>query len=341
MYYRPLLFVSIVFAAVTATAQFNPTPNIGMIPGEESSVRNGMMSSILGTVRDMDDHPISGARIDIVECTSGRVVATTYTLGTGNFEVRGVPRGDYDVVAVDGIRETRSRVQMPGAEQVDLRLARAAADTSAGDRSSVSLSQMKVPGKARKLFQKALDAFRTARIDDAFALVQKALGMYPDYAQALALRGVMNMQRGDNRSAEPDLQKAVELDYTDDTGFVALASLYNTEGKFDQALQILERGMSVHPTSWQGMAEQARAELGKHEWESALKTLARVDKYAPQKVGFIHLFRAKALLGTNDLAGAKAEIQTYLAIEPNGQNSALAHRLLNQLEHGQTTEAKK
>jgi Tfp pilus assembly protein PilF len=87
---------------------------------------------------------------------------------------------------------------------------------------------MKVPGKARKLFQKAMSAFRKAKLDDAFSFVQQAIGMYPDYAQALALRGVMNMQRGETEKAEPDLQKAVELDYSDDITYVALASLYNS-----------------------------------------------------------------------------------------------------------------
>src|SRR5262249_21241921 len=137
--------------------------------------------------------------------------------------------------------------------------------------SAVSVSQMKVPGTARKLFQKAMDAFKKAKIDDAFGFVQQALGLYPDYAKALTLRGVLNMQKGDTKDAEPDLQKAVELDYADDMGFVALAMLYNSEQKYDEALMILERGMTIHPFSWQALLETARAECGKKQYEAAMQ----------------------------------------------------------------------
>jgi Flp pilus assembly protein TadD len=332
---RPLFLLSIVLAAVTAAAQF---------PSRDNNLgAYDFQHAISGSVRDTTNRPISGVRVELQDCVNSRVIATTYTYPNGSFELRDVPKGRYEVIAVSGINEARSRIDFPGTGEVILRITTDAslADKSAGNKSSVSLSQMKVPGKARKLFQKAMDAFRMSHLDDAFSFVQKALGLYPDYAQALTLRGVMNLQRGDTQSAEPDLQKAVELDYSDDMGFVALASLYNTEGKFEKALQILDRGMTVHPNSWQALAEMARAQIGKHDYEGALKSLAKADNYVPPTVAYLHLFRAQALLGLKNMAGAVTEFQAYLAKEPTGQNAETARKMLGQLNASASTEAKK
>ena len=333
MLLRPLLLVSIVLAAVTASAQYGSlAENVGPVDSHYA---------VSGVVRDSHNNALSGVRVELQSTETGRTVASTFTYGNGTFEMTDVPRGHYEVVATSGLQEVRSRIDYPGSGDITLRLAvDSAADKSAGDANAVSLAQMKVPGKARKLFQKAISAFRMAKLDDAFTFVQQALGMYPDYAQALALRGVMNMQRGETQKAEPDLQKAVELDYSDDTTYVALASLYNTEGKFDNALQILDRGMSVHPNSWQALSEKARAEIGKQQYDAALKTLAKTDHYAPPTVAYLHLFRAKALSGINNKAGAMAEVEKYLEMEPNGSNAPVARKMLAELK-GTAEEARK
>jgi tetratricopeptide (TPR) repeat protein len=245
------------------------------------------------------------------------------------------------VTTYAGLSEARSRVEFPGPGEVNLRIVTAPADNHTGNKNSVSLSQMKVPGKARKLFQKAMAAFRMSHLDDAFSLVQKAIGLYPDYAQALTLRGVMNMQRGDTRSAEPDLQKAVELDYSDDMGFIALASLYNAESRFDNAIQILDRGLTVHPKSWQALSEMARAQIGKRDYQSALKSLAQAEPYTPTTVTYLHLYRAQGLVGIGNVPGAITEIQAFLLKEPQGENANVARKMLATLEGSETTEAKK
>jgi tetratricopeptide (TPR) repeat protein len=337
MILRAVLFVSIVMAAVTAAAQYASPDPLDDTPGNR-----GFHSSIIGTVRDTNNQSLPGVLVELQDPASGRTVGSTYTNGNGGFELREVPRGRFEVIVRSGIYEARSRVELPGNNEVNLRIATASGDDNrAGSKSSVSLSQMKVPGNARKFFQKAMEAFRMSRLDDAFALVQKALGLYPDYAQALTLRGVMSMQRGDTRNAEPDLQKAVELDYSDDTGYVALASLYNAEGKFDNAVQVLDRGMSLHPHSWQALAEMARAQNGKHDYNGALKSLAKADSYASPTAAYLHLLRAQALVGIHNLPGAITEIQTYLAKEPTGTNADSARKMLVALGGSEPAEAKK
>src|SRR6185369_16062900 len=129
------------------------------------------------------------------------MVGSVYTSTNGRYEAFNLPRGEYEVTASIGIIESRSRLELDMPRELDFHLLTNADAAGAPQSSSVSLSQMKVPGKARKLFEKAMAAFRAAHIDDAFNLVQKAITSCPEYAQALTLRGLLNMERGDTKSA--------------------------------------------------------------------------------------------------------------------------------------------
>jgi tetratricopeptide (TPR) repeat protein len=330
MFFRPLLFSTIVLSALFCAAQYNT-----MDPLAEGARFRATLS---GTIRDTTNHPIDGARIDVLDLQSGREVATAYSFSTGQFQVSNLPQGEYEVVASAGIVESRTRLQLDTDRDIQVRLPVNTMPDAASS-PTVSLSQMKVPGRARRLFQKAQDAFRKARLNDAFSLVQKALGIYPDYAQALTLRGILRMQQGDARSAEPDLEKAIQLDYGDEMSYSALACLLNNQGEYDRAAQTLDRGMSLNPKSWQAHMEMARALIGKKNFGGAMRSLDRADTFAPPNVAITHLFRAEALVGLKNYDGAAKQLQAYLEKSPNGPEAADARRELEQLK--QVTEAAK
>lgn len=324
MFVRPSVLLTIVFVALVSFAQdvSFPLPRSGSFSVD---------SSLAGTVVDGAGHPISGARVEILDLYTGRTVSTAYTFPNGGFEFSRIPRDRYEIVASAGVNEARSRVDLAMDRNITFRLSGGNSDQ--GSRShTVSVAEMKVPGKARKIFQKALDAFRKARIDDAFGLVQKALGVYPDYAQALTLRGVLNMRKGDTSQAQPDLEKAVELDHADDMGLAALGALYNTQKRFDEAIQVLERGIILNPTSWQSQMELARAQVGKKDADAALRTLAKAEKYIPPQIYFPHLVRAEAFIIKENYQAAVAELDAYLKYEPTGTNAEAAKRTLAQLQ---------
>lgn len=332
MLFRFSLLLNIVFVAITSFAQ------IGFAPAPKDF---GYRASLTGTVRDATGLCLPDVRIEIQDAMTGRFVTTVYSSTNGSFQAYDLPRGQYEVIVSMGIIESRARIDLDMPREVDFRLAVNQPDGNDGRGQSVSLSQMKVPGKARKLFQKAMAAFRLAHLDDAFNLVQKALGSCPDYAQALTLRGLLSMQKGDNKSAQPDLEKAVELDYADDMSFVALASLYNTEGNYDQALKVLDRGMSVHPTSWQALMETARAQNGKKQYQDALKALAKLEKYAPANLTYRYLYRAQAFVGLKNYPAAVTELEAFLSKEKSGPNVEPAEKTLEQLRGAVIQEAKK
>ncbi len=334
MRFRALFLTAFVLLTLTAVAQYSTSDNYTGL---------GRRASLTGTVRDQSNNGAGGVRVELQDAVTGRTVASTFTFTNGSFDFTNIPEGHYEVVAGSGNADSRGRVDLFENRDITLHVltTSTAKATEDGTATSVSLSQMKVPGKARKLLQKAQDAFRGAHLDDAFNFVQKALGLYPEYAKALTLRGVLNLQRGDTKSAQPDLEKAVELDYADDMGFVALASLYNTEGNYDHALQVLERGITIHPNSWQAYCEMARAQIGRKDYDASLRILAKADTYLPSGVTFPRMYRAQALLGLKNVEGAITELRGYLEKDPQGTNAETARNILAKLGASEITEAKK
>jgi predicted Zn-dependent protease len=331
MLFRSSLLLLIVFAGTFAFAQGLPIHTYDF----------GYRAYLSGSVHDPSGNPISNARIEVQDPMNGHTVAVAYSATNGSFQTENIPRGQYEVVVSLGISQSHSHLDLDSPRDQDFQLALNQGVAQAGDRQSVSLSQMKVPGHARKLFEKAISAFRAAHLDDAFSLVQKALVSCPNYAQALTLRGILSLQKGDTKSAEPDLEKAVELDYSDSTSFVALASLYNTEGKYDDAVKVLDRGLSMHPDSWQAWMESARAQIGRKHYDDALKALARGDRYFPADNTYIYLYRAQALVGVKNYPAAIGELETFLTREKSGPNVEVAQRTLGQLKNAVVQEAKK
>ncbi len=322
MFYRPLLLLSIVISGLCCWAQS------GSFSDPFSAVP--FHTSLTGYIRDTADQPISGARVDVFDNNTGHNVANAFSGANGFFEISNLRRGSYEIVASSGVTEQRTRLDITGDQDLTLRLP-LAINTPGNSNGTVSLSQMKVPGNARRMLEKAEEAFHKMRLDDAFGFVQKALTEYPDYAKALTLRGILHMQQGDNKDAQPDLEKAVQLDYGDDLGFIALASLYNNEGQFDRAEQTLQHGMSLNPKSWQAGMEMARAQIGKKDYGAAIRSLDRAQPAAPPTMSIMHLLRAQALIGLKNYHDASTELETYLAKSPEGPNSDQARTTLAQL----------
>jgi tetratricopeptide (TPR) repeat protein len=330
MFHRSAVLLTILTAAVCATAQFGPSNSMGSM--NDNASRVGLQASLSGNVQDNTGHPVNGARIDITDQSTGRIVGVAFTNPNGTFEVGNLPRGNYQVVATLGAADARQDVSVDGMAEVTLRMNTAAARSNmSGSANAVSVTQANVPGKARKMLEKAEEALHSARLTEAFDFVQKALMVCPTYAKALTLRGILNMEKGDTKAAEPDLEKAVELDYGDDLGFVALGSLYNTEGRFDNALKTLEHGVSLNPKSWQANLEMARAEIGKQDFGAAVRSLDRSEMFAPATVTVTKLFRAEALAGLKDYQGAIDALQDFVNKSPKDPNVPQAEQMLAKL----------
>jgi len=328
MLFRPAVVV-LVFVLTSSYLQAQGLP---FNPQQMQSLgsHTGNSSPISGSVRTADDKPLKDVRVELRDAGSGVVVGSVYTNVAGYFEFPQVNRGLYEVVATAGLEEARERLEINGLPgTVNLRLAVQSRASDGRDRNSVSVAQYKVPGKARDELKKANKLIGERKFDDAMKHVENALAIYPNYADAYTMRGILKMDAHDHDGAVADLQKAIQIDGNYALAYIVMGAAKNLDGKFDDAIRALERAETLAPTSWQACFEMGKALVGKANYQEALNQLGRAQVLVPQEYPLIHLVKAHAMLALSNYSDAMSELQVYLEKEPNGPNSAQAQKMLD------------
>jgi tetratricopeptide (TPR) repeat protein len=288
-------------------------------------------ASLDGTVVDaVTSKPVQNARVELRDAGNGTVVSSSYTNSAGQFGFGTVPQGLYRIVALMGVSQVEERVDVSSfSTSVNLRMPLNHSQQGGDTGNTVSVAQYKIPEKARNEFQKAQEASAKLKLDEARKRIARALEIYPNYADALTLRAVMNLS-SNVAAAVADLEKAIQCDGNYALAYTVLGSALNAQGKFDQALQTLQHGETLAPDSWQTYFEIARSYIGKAQYDTALREIGKAQSLLSTEYPVLLLVRAQAHLGLKQYQNAVSELQTYLQKEPAGPNSLTAQRMLQQ-----------
>jgi tetratricopeptide (TPR) repeat protein len=318
-----LLLISFSLFSIASQAQI----------GQHDSSGFHVSGSVSGTLRTTQGAPVANARIELLDGNNGQVQQSAYTNPNGSFTLMTIPDGTYELVAVSGLNETRERLHMQGdLAMVNLVMSAPRSEASrAGNRSTVSVAQMKVPEKARKLLEKAQSALDKRRLAEADQYVTQALQVYPDFAEALTMRGLMSLDAKHLDEATENLEKSIKADNSYGMGFIVLGAVYNMQSRFDDSIRVLDRGLMLMPRSWQGMFELGKAELGKGNYEAAMRRLNKASDLATEQYPPLHLAKAHALLGMKNFSEASSELEAYLEQDPKSPNAAAVRESLEQV----------
>lgn len=289
------------------------------------------MQSISGSVHTFEGRPVKDAEVELRSVSNASAVMTAYTNAGGHFEFFQVPGGNYLVVAQSGLASVSQQIALDGGDpNLNLRLPQQYS-SDAGGANSVSVAQMRVPEEARKLLRKAQEAASKQKLDEAQRRVEQALQIYPHYAGALTLQGILKLDSHNYDAARQDMEQAIQYDSSYPLAYIALGATYNMLSRWDDAVQTLQHGLGLDPTSWQGYFELGKSYIGKADYTASLKNLGQAENLAP-KYSLVHLLKAHALLGLKDYADAMGELEAYLQSEPNGAQSAQARETLGKVK---------
>lgn len=317
-------FLCTALVALTAVYSFAQRP----ISPNSDLLTDSPTASLSGSVRTADNKPAADARVELLNTATGQVVASGYTSQGGTFDFNNLPAGSYEVSVAAGLEEARERVELRGlGATVNLRFS-PSRGAGAGNRSTVSVADFKVPGKARDALKKARLALSKQQIEDASRYVEEALQLHPKYSEAFTLRGIIKLDAGDIPAARDDFDRAIEADNSNPTAYFALGAAYNMNSRFDDALRTIDRGIALAPNSWQAYFEMGKAFLGKGSYDAAIRQLNKAEDIGPKNYPLIHLVKAHALLGLKNYAEAMAELQWYIEKAPQGDRNSADARLL-------------
>src|SRR6185369_1418797 len=133
--------------------------------------------------------------------------------------------------------------------------------TAADGSQSISVTQFRVPDKARKLYEKGNEALSKNKLADAKKYAEKALEIHPKFAEALTLRGILEINDGATDQGLADFDSAIKADPNFALAYTTMGAALNQTQKYDDATRVLLRAVALQPTAWQAYYELAKASL--------------------------------------------------------------------------------
>jgi tetratricopeptide (TPR) repeat protein len=335
--FRRLLFLSIVASlGAICFAQGSPAPfQSGISPSSQMMTPPSdrgfhQAGSISGTVLNVSGDPVKSVQVQLQDASNGSVLTSVYTNDAGQYVFSGVRQGSYEVMAFSGVRQTSDRVEV-GAWPVtaNLRMPVSGKPDIGAGQNTISVMQYRIPDKAREEFTKAQDDLSRNKVEDGEKHLDRALAICPNYANALTLRGIMELSASKTNNAMADLQKAIQSDGNYALAYTVMGAALNSMKKFDEAIRSLQRGASLEPDSWQTYFEMAKAYLGKADFASAIRQLDRAEALTPN-FPTIRYVRGFALMGLKQYQRAATELQAFLEKVQTGPESDQARQLLSE-----------
>ena len=236
-----------------------------------------------------------------------------------------------DVEAVTSGVPPSSEEKESRIEQNSMEMTAPLEESSGADRAgTISVSQLKLSGKAREALHKAVVAVSKKRLADAARYVERALALYPRSSEALTFRASLEAANEESREqAKEDAEKAVEYDPNYAAGYIVLGSLYNYYQRFDDASRALDRAITLSPASWQGHYEMSIALVAKGDFLGGLREAERSSRLDSQNDLNLHIVRAYAYMGLKNPAAATAELEAVRKRQPNNELLSAAQDALN------------
>ena len=191
----------------------------------------------------------------------------------------------------------------------------------------VSTSELGVPGRARKEFDKANELAGKQDFTQAIQKLNKAISIYPAYAMAYNNLGVIYSRLGDRVREHEALEKAISLNDHLALAYANLGRMSLVSGEFKEAQMALHKASTFDPADPMTLILLAYAEFKDQRFDEALATTRRahtMDKFH----AFAHRVAARVLEQQGQGASAIAELELFLKEAPAGPGADSARQEL-------------
>jgi tetratricopeptide (TPR) repeat protein len=275
---------------------------------------------ISGTVlRNSDKQPATQVVVKLISYAAG-VARSLLTDLAGHFEAKGLPASTYQVSLDEPGYEPAATEVRPGggAASLVLYLKPSNPKPSRQANYTISVRELKIPGKAKDEFQKGLVSLQKNDPAGSLPHFAKALTISEDYYEAVYHIGVAKLRLGKRDEAMKEFQEAVELSgghYA--RADFAMGVLLCESGKPGEAEAVIRRGLVFDDNSAEGYVALGFALEMLDRLPEAVKSAREALLRRPDF--------AKAYLVLSDASGRNGDyvaqvqaLDAYLKLEPNG-----------------------
>jgi tetratricopeptide (TPR) repeat protein len=279
-------------------------------------------------------------QLKVVLIGDGNQLAETFTNDNGQAQFVNVALGNYQAsVSGSGIQTTMTDMfevdARKGTQSVFIRVKPAEtadAKTVKGERATVAANDLKVPKKASQAFDKATKLIAKQQYQQAVDQLNRALALYPSYAEAYNNLAVVYARLGDTAKEREAFQKATAANDHFAPAFVNLARLEMKEHNFAGAEADLTKASAADPTDVRTLALLAQAQLLDVHAEDAIVSARKVHTLPHNSYALVHYIAARACERLHRLSEAVSELGLFLSEEPTGERATAARQEMAALQ---------
>ncbi len=320
------LFASLLVAGLALAIAAVPAPALAQVGG------------VTGKVVDEAGKPVADAEVLI---SNPQNVGTTKlkTNSKGEYAAIGIPPTDYQIKASKGNlagRVDRIRIGLGGPTQIPTITLHAGGPAGAAPAAPVSPEEAEKINKQRQemeaAFKSAQAAADAGNLDEALAQFNTVAAGTPNCDLCYMQIGQVQLKKKDTAAAEAAFKKAAEINPNNSAPYSALASLYNSEKKFDEANQMSAKATALmsaaggsDPTAYlnQGIIlwNQGKIPDAKAQFQKA----SELDPSNPDA----HYWLGMSFVNEGNMAEAGKHMQEYLKLAPSGQYAETAKAIVD------------
>ena len=294
---------------------------ISLLPSIHAYGQSDHVGQVVVRVREQhSENPLAQASVQLVRFPDG-ILSEQFTGSDGGVQFSGVSAGGYTIRAtLQGFHPGEARVDFRRGDStlqsVDISLARVEKDNPKAAHGSVSTRDLQIPDNAQKEFERGkrlLNDKKSPR--DSIAALQRAIKLFPDYADAYFLLGTAQMQLNEAPAAEASLRKAIAIDAHRTAPYYPLAMLLFSQRRFDDEQEILLAAKTQDTADWRWPFELARCDAQQAHWETALQYALEASKNASAPTR-VHLMLADIYANSDRPREAVAELELFAQLDP-------------------------
>ncbi len=187
------------------------------------------------------------------------------------------------------------------------------ANRAAGNTVTLQQLEHKVPGTARKAFEKGQRAEHKHDLAKAEVLLRKAVAEDPEFADAHNELGAVEALQGKLPEAAAEFQKAIDVAPEHRLALPNLSIVLAKMQNYREAVKVARRALQVAPDMPELRMILGASLIAEHgDAGEALANLRQVDKQFPKA----HLLEAQLLAGSGQNALAAEQLEDYLRVTP-------------------------
>jgi tetratricopeptide (TPR) repeat protein len=200
--------------------------------------------------------------------------------------------------------------------------------------STISMTALHVPKEAAKAYSKGIAAMGDGKLPAAQKQFERAVALYPEYAQAWSRLGEVLEQQSKPREAAAACEHALQADSKYLRPYLQLIRLAVSEKRMEDAVALGDRAMQLNPVEFPGVYYYyavANHEL-KHP-DVAEKTVRRaIDLDKAHEFPAAESLLGKLLADKSDVRGALDHFTTYVLLAPKAEDVPAIRQRMAELE---------